>query len=79
MNVKDEEVEWTHTDKKTDYGVRTEEEAVETVTKEQEKALSNKINDDDDLYLILSLIHIWMPLPSASYRRPTAPRWSPMM
>ena len=50
--VNDEEVEWKHTDKKTDYGVRTEEEAVAKVTKEQEKALSNKINDDDDLYLI---------------------------
>ena len=52
VNVKEEEVEWKHTDKKTDYGVRTEEEAVAKVTKEQEKALSNKINDDDDLYLI---------------------------
>lgn len=52
VNVKDEEVEWKHTDKKTDYGVRTEEEAVAKVTKEQEKALSNKVNDDDDLYLI---------------------------
>ena len=52
VNVKNEEVEWKHTDKKTDYGVRTEEEAVAKVTKEQEKALSNKINDDDDLYLI---------------------------
>ena len=52
VNVKDEEVEWKHTDKKTGYGVRTEEEAVAKVTKEQEKALSNKINDDDDLYLI---------------------------
>ena len=52
VNVKDEEVEWKHTDKKTDYGVRTEEEAVAKDTKEQEKALSNKINDDDDLYLI---------------------------
>ena len=52
VNVKDEEVEWKHTDKKTDYGVRTEDEAVAKVTKEQEKALSNKINDDDDLYLI---------------------------
>ena len=52
VNVKDEEVEWKHSDKKTDYGVRTEEEAVAKVTKEQEKALSNKINDDDDLYLI---------------------------
>lgn len=52
VDVKDEEVEWKHTDKKTDYGVRTEEEAVAKVTKEQEKALSNKINDDDDLYLI---------------------------
>ena len=51
VDVKDEEVEWKHTDKKTDYGVRTEEEAVAKVTKEQEKALSNKINDDD-LYLI---------------------------
>ena len=52
VDVRDEEVEWKHTDKKTDYGVRTEEEAVAKVTKEQEKALSNKINDDDDLYLI---------------------------
>lgn len=52
VDVKDKEVEWKHTDKKTDYGVRTEEEAVAKVTKEQEKALSNKINDDDDLYLI---------------------------
>ena len=52
VDVKDEEVEWKHTDKKTDYGVRTEEEAVAKVTKDQEKALSNKINDDDDLYLI---------------------------
>ena len=34
VNVKDEEVEWKHTDKKTDYGVRTEEEAVAKVTKE---------------------------------------------
>ena len=33
VNVKDEEVEWKHTDKKTDYGVRTEEEAVAKVTK----------------------------------------------
>lgn len=52
VDVKNEEVEWKHTDKKTDYGVRTEEEAVAKVTKEQEKALSDKINDDDDLYLI---------------------------
>lgn len=49
VNVKDKEVEWKHTDKKTDYGVRTEEEAVAKVTKEQEKALSNKINDDGRL------------------------------
>ena len=41
VDVKDEEVEWKHTDKKTDYGVRTEDEAVAKVTKEQEKALSN--------------------------------------
>ena len=52
VDVKNEEVEWKHTDKKTDYGVRTEEEAVAKVTKEQEKALSDKINNDDDLYLI---------------------------
>ena len=52
VDVKDEEVEWKHNDKINDYGVRTEEEAVAKVTKEQEKALSNKINDDDDLYLI---------------------------
>lgn len=52
VDVKNEEVEWKHTDKKTDYGVRTEAEAVAKITKEQEKALSDKINDDDDLYLI---------------------------
>lgn len=52
VDVKDEEVEWKHTDKKTDLGVRTEAEAVAKVTKEQEKDLRNKIEDDDDLYLI---------------------------
>ena len=52
MNVKDEEVEWKHTDKKTDYGVKTEAEAVASVKKEQEKALENEIKEDDDLYLI---------------------------
>ena len=52
VNVKDEEVEWKHTDKKTDYGVKTEAEAVASVKKEQEKALENEIKEDDDLYLI---------------------------
>ena len=52
VNVKDEEVEWKHTDKITDYGVKTETEAVAKVTKEQEKDLRNKIEDDDDLYFI---------------------------
>ena len=52
VEVKDEEVEWKHTDKITDLGVRTEAEAVAKVTKEQEKALRNKIEDDDDLYFI---------------------------
>ena len=50
--VKDEEVEWKHTDKITDYGVKTEAEAVASVKKEQEKALENEIKEDDDLYLI---------------------------
>ena len=52
VNVKNEEVEWKHTDSILDYGVKTEEEAVAKVTKEQEKDLRNKIEDDDDLYLI---------------------------
>lgn len=52
VNVKDEEVEWKHTDKRTDYGVKTEAEAVASVKKEQEKALENEIKEDDDLYLI---------------------------
>ena len=52
VNVKDEEVEWKHTNKITDYGVKTEAEAVASVKKEQEKALENEIKEDDDLYLI---------------------------
>lgn len=52
VNVKDEEVEWKHTDKITDYGVKTEAEAVAKVTREQETDLRNKIEDDDDLYFI---------------------------
>lgn len=52
VNVKDEEVEWKHTDKRTDYGVKTEAEAVASVKEEQEKALENEIKEDDDLYLI---------------------------
>lgn len=52
VTVKDEEVEWKHTDKRTDYGVKTEAEAVASVKKEQEKALENEIKEDDDLYLI---------------------------
>ena len=50
--VKDEEVEWKHTDKITDYGVKTEAEAVAKVTREQETDLRNQIEDDDDLYFI---------------------------
>ena len=50
--VKDEEVEWKHTDKKTDYGVQTEAEAVAKVAQEQERDLKNQIEDDDDLYFI---------------------------
>ena len=50
--VKNEEVEWKHTDKITDYGVKTEAEAVAKVTKEQETDLRNQIEDDDDLYFI---------------------------
>lgn len=52
VNVKNEEVEWKHTNKITDYGVKTEAEAVASVKKEQEKALENEIKEDDDLYLI---------------------------
>lgn len=52
VDVKDEEVEWKHTDKITDYGVKTEAEAVAKVTREQETDLRNKIEDDDDLYFI---------------------------
>ena len=50
--IKNEEVEWKHTDKITDYGVKTEAEAVAKVTKEQETDLRNQIEDDDDLYFI---------------------------
>ena len=52
VNVKDEEVDWKHTDKIIDYGVKTEAEAVAKVTREQETDLRNKIEDDDDLYFI---------------------------
>lgn len=52
VNVNNEEVEWKHTDKITDYGVKTEAEAVAKVTKEQETDLRNQIEDDDDLYFI---------------------------
>ena len=52
VNVNNEKVEWKHTDKITDYGVKTEAEAVASVKKEQEKALENEIKEDDDLYLI---------------------------
>ena len=50
VEIKDEEVE--KDEKTTWHGVATEAEAVAKVTKEQEKALRDKINDDDDLYLI---------------------------
>lgn len=52
VDVKDEEVEWKHTDKLTDKGVKTEAEAVTKVAAEQEKALKKEINANDDLYLI---------------------------
>lgn len=52
VDVKDEEVEWKHTDSILDYGVKTEEEAIDKVKEEQEKKLRDQINKDDDLYLI---------------------------
>lgn len=52
VDVKDEEVEWKHTDSIFDQGVKTEEEAIAKVKEEQEKKLRDKINKDDDLYLI---------------------------
>lgn len=52
VDVKDEEVEWKHTDKLSDKGVKTEAEAVTKVATEQEKALKKEINANDDLYLI---------------------------
>lgn len=52
VEVKNEEVEWKHTDKIGDAGVETEAEAVAQVAEEQEKDLKNKIEDDDNLYLI---------------------------
>lgn len=52
VDVKDEEVEWKHTDSIFDAGVRTEEEAIDKVKEEQEKILRDQINKDDDLYLI---------------------------
>ena len=45
-------VEWKHTDKWYDDGVKTEEEAVAIATKDQEKKYRDKIEDDDDLYFI---------------------------
>ena len=45
-------VEWKHTDKWNDDGVKTEEEAVAIATKDQEKKYQDKIEDDDDLYFI---------------------------
>lgn len=52
VDVKDEEVEWKHTDSIFDQGVKTEAEAIAKVKEEQEKKLRDKINKDDDLYLI---------------------------
>ena len=52
VDVKDEEVEWKHTDSILDYGVKTEKEAIDKVKEEQEKKLRDQINKDDDLYLI---------------------------
>lgn len=52
VDVKDEEVEWKHTDSVFDQGVKTEAEAIAKVKEEQEKKLRDKINKDDDLYLI---------------------------
>lgn len=53
VNVKNEEVEWDHTGKWNDAGVKTEAEAVSKVQKAEEKALKKKIeNDDEDLYFI---------------------------
>ena len=51
MDVK-QTVEWKHTDKWNDDGVKTEEEAVAIATKDQEKKYQDKIEDDDDLYFI---------------------------
>lgn len=52
VNVKNEEVEWKHTNKLTDFGVKTEEEAVAQVKKEQENNLKKDIQKDDDLYFL---------------------------
>ena len=51
VNV-NEEVEWKHTNKRTDFGVKTEEEAVEKVKTAEEKDLENTIRYDDDLYFL---------------------------
>lgn len=48
VDVKNEEVEWKHTNWPTDLGVKTEKEAVAQVEKEQE----NKLKEDDDLYFL---------------------------
>ena len=50
VNV-NEEVEWKHTNKKTDFGVKTEEEAVEQVKTAREEDLRKDIKDDG-LYCI---------------------------
>lgn len=51
VNVK-KEVEWDHTGKWNDAGVRTEAEAVAQVKKDEEKDLQRKIKRDDDLYFL---------------------------
>ena len=51
VNVK-KEVEWKHTDKWNDAGVKTEAEAVAQVEKDAEKDLINDIQEDKDLYFL---------------------------
>lgn len=52
VEVKNEEVEWKHTNNILDFGVKTEAEAVAQVKKDEEKDLKRKIEGDDNLYFL---------------------------
>ena len=52
VEIKDSEVERKHSNKWSDWGVWTEDEAISQVQKKGEKGLERDIRSDDDLYFI---------------------------